>query len=101
MSILNDGKFEGDCFSQLQQLVNYFISNSDTLLALYRFSGKNYNDFGRYKDCISNPEFNYLLATVSQGKKLPNPLSMGLCLPVACKDSDMNSFKPYLLPIIN
>jgi hypothetical protein len=26
---------------------------------------------------------------------------MGLCLPVACKDSDMNSFKPYLIPIIN
>jgi len=42
-----------------------------------------------------------LLATISQGKKLPNPLSMGLCLPAACKDSDMNSFKPYLIPIIN
>ena len=26
---------------------------------------------------------------------------MGLCLPASCKDSDMNSFKPYLIPIIN
>ena len=42
-----------------------------------------------------------MLATVSQGKRLPNPLSMGLCLPAACKDSDLNSFKPYLVPIIN
>ena len=68
---------------------------------IFRFSGKDYNDFGRYKACESSKEFSYLLGIVDDRKKLSNPLSVGLCLPAVCQESDLNAMKPYFLPIIN
>jgi hypothetical protein len=28
-------------------------------------------------------------------------MSIGLCIPNVCKESDLNSFKPYVIPAIN
>lgn len=81
-------------------LTNNFISESDTVLHMVRNSGKDYNDYGRYTDCLSiHDEFNYYIATVLY--KFPIPLTLGLCLPKVCTISDLNEFKPFLLQAIN
>jgi len=64
-------------------------------------SGKDYNDFGRFEECDQTPDFNYLLAYVSNDSKLPIPVSLGLCVPSVCKQADMNDLKPYLVPALN
>lgn len=67
---------------------------------MYRNSGKDYNDFGRYDDCRQLPNFSYMLASIHQ-VNLEHPLSMGLCMPDRCKATDLNSFKTYLVPMLN
>ena len=63
----------------MMNLTNNFISQSDTVLHIFRNSGKDYNDFGRYEDCETVHNFNYYMATVL--KKFPIPMALGLCLP--------------------
>ena len=58
---------------------NNFISQSDMAFHIFRNSGKDINDFGRYSECIENENFSYYMATVLE--KFPVPMSMGLCLP--------------------
>ena len=40
------------CVRVLQNLTNYFLSNNDTVERIIRNSGKDYNDLGRYYDCL-------------------------------------------------
>ena len=77
------------------------MTNSEMVLQIYRNSGKDYNDFGRYQECIDMPGFDYLLAITSFSKQIYNPMSVGLCIPNVCKESDLNSFKPYVIPAVN
>jgi hypothetical protein len=67
---------------------------------MYRNSGKDYNDFGRYLECLEISGFDYILA-ITSFKQINNPMSVGLCIPNVCKESDLNSFKPYVIPAIN
>ena len=76
------------------------MTNRKQVEQIYRYSGKDYNDFGRYEDCKDLPNFNYLLAEIHQ-ENLTHPLAMGICLPDRCKEVDLNSFKSYLLPALN
>jgi len=82
-------------------MTNYFITNADIIKNMYHKSGKDYNDFGRYHECDASPDFNYLIAYVSSEKKLPIPISLGLCVPTVCKIADLNELKPYIMSAIN
>ena len=33
-------------------LTNNFMSYNDTVMHIFRNSGKDYNDYGRYEDCL-------------------------------------------------
>jgi hypothetical protein len=92
---------DDDCLTLLQRYTNYFITNGDHILSMMRNSGKDINDFGRFQECEQSPEFNYLLAYIDPAKQLPIPVSVGLCLPTVCGESDLNELKPYILPAIN
>lgn len=63
-----------------------FLSQNETLYIMFRYSGKDYNDLGRYEDCNKNPDFNYILATIEKG--LPVNINLGLCMPKECKAKD-------------
>jgi hypothetical protein len=80
-------------------LVNNFITYNDDFLHVFRNSGKDYNDYGRFSDCTEIHDFNYYIATVLH--KFPIPFTLGLCLPVQCGIDDLNEFKPFLLRMIN
>ena len=79
----------------LQTYSNYFLVNSDSVLHVIRNSGHDYNDFGRYQDCVELHKMNYYLVSVLD--KFPVPMSMGLCLPRVCSIEDVENFKPFLL----
>ena len=66
---------------------------------MFRLSGKDYNDLGRYEDCTNLSNFNYILASVPH--VFPIPMALGLCVPSACSATDMASFKPYIISAIN
>lgn len=71
------------------------------ILQIIRNSGRDYNDFGRFQDCLNLEGFDYLLAITSFSRAINNPLSIGFCVPNVCKETDLNSFKPYIIPAIN
>jgi hypothetical protein len=73
---------------------NNFIANNDTMMTIFRNSGKDYNDFGRFEDCKYYHHFNYFMLTILE--KYPVPFGVGLCLPQQCTLDDLNEFKPYL-----
>jgi hypothetical protein len=70
---------DSECVSVLVDITNNFMSYNDTVMHIFRNSGKDYNDFGRYEDCNDIHHFNYFMITVL--KKFPIPFTMGLCLP--------------------
>ena len=88
-----------ECVSVLMDITNNFMSYNDTVLHIFRNSGKDYNDFGRYEDCGAIHHFNYFMITIL--KKFPIPFTMGLCLPNECSLDDLNDFKPFLTEAIN
>jgi len=45
---LNDQHYEKDCGTLMMELVNFFLTNNRTLFKIFRSSGKDYNDFGRF-----------------------------------------------------
>ena len=45
--------------------------------------------------------FNYIFAHISPSDWLTNPVSMGLCIPEACKVEDLNGLKDYIIPAVN
>jgi hypothetical protein len=67
------------CSDVLVELTNNFMKYSDTTLHIFRNSGKDYNDYGRYEDCTDIHNFNYFMATVLH--KFPIPFTLGICLP--------------------
>lgn len=71
------------------------------MMQIFRNSGKDYNDFGRFKECQESEEFNYILAYLSPPTQFTNPLAVGLCVPQACKVEDLNAFKQYIIPAVN
>jgi len=75
------------------------MSYNDTIMHMFRNSGKDYNDFGRYEDCREIHHFNYFMVTVLE--KFPIPFTIGLCLPNECSLEDLNEFKPFLTKAIN
>ena len=88
-----------ECVRTLMDLTNNFLSYNNTLMHIFRNSGKDYNDFGRYEDCNEIHHFNYFMVTVL--KKFPIPFTMGLCLPAECQLEDLNEFKPFMTKAIN
>ena len=88
-----------DCVGTLMDITNNFMSYNDTVMHIFRNSGKDYNDFGRYEDCYQMHHFNYYMITVL--KKFPIPFTMGLCLPQECKLEDLQEFKPFITKAIN
>mmetsp|Transcript_13804 Transcript_13804/g.9952 ORF Transcript_13804/g.9952 Transcript_13804/m.9952 type:complete len:176 (-) Transcript_13804:558-1085(-) len=81
-------------------MTNYFMEYRDTLYTMYRNSGKEFNDLGRYKDCSNlTGEFRYVLASIPD--VLPTEVSMGLCVPYVCTVQDLDQFKPFFVQIIN
>ena len=49
---------------------------------MFRNSGKDYNDLGRYDDCLKLTDYRYILASVPH--VFPIPMALGLCVPAAC-----------------
>ena len=88
-----------ECVSVLMDLTNNFMSYNNTVMHIFRNSGKDYNDFGRYEDCNKIHHFNYYMITVL--KKFPIPFTMGLCLPQECDLTDLEDFKPFMTKAIN
>lgn len=83
------------CVELLQTYSNYFLVNSDSVIHVLRNSGHDYNDFGRYSDCINLHGMNYFLIAVLE--KFPVPLAVGLCLPAICTLEEVQEFKPFFL----
>jgi len=77
---INDESSE--CVGVLMDITNNFMSYNDTVMSIFRNSGKDYNDYGRYEDCSALHHFNYFMITVFN--KFPIPFTMGLCLPQEC-----------------
>ena len=97
----NDTYLEKDCYTLLQDLVNYFLIYNRTMMQIFRNSGKDYNDFGRFYECRESEEFNYILAYLSPPTQFTNPIAVGMCIPQACKVEDLNAFKQYIIPAVN
>jgi len=70
------------CVHMLQNLTNYFLANNETVERILRNSGKDYNDLGRYYDCLNTTGFRYILASVPHA--LPIGISVGMCIPEVC-----------------
>lgn len=83
------------CVHVLQNLTNYFLVNNETVERIIRNSGKDYNDLGRYYDCLNATGFRYILATVPRA--LPIGISVGMCVPEVCTVQDFNNFKSYIV----
>ena len=77
----------------------YFSENSEIVDNVFRNSGKDYNDLGRYEDCLNVTDFHYVLASVPN--VFPIPMSLGLCVPSICSLDDFKNFKPYLVKMLN
>jgi hypothetical protein len=83
------------CVDLLQTYSNYFLVNSESVIHVLRNSGHDYNDFGRYSDCVNLHGMNYFLVAVLE--KFPVPLAVGLCLPSICTLGEVEEFKPFFL----
>jgi hypothetical protein len=79
--------------------MNNFITKHEQAQHLFRNSGKDYNDFGRPYACSKLDDFNFFMATVLDTYTIP--MSLGLCMPMACTLNDLNKFKPTILKIVN
>lgn len=79
---------------------NHFISQADTVIHIIRNSGKDYNDYGRYRDCLetNHQQMSYFLVSILD--RFPVPLSIGFCLPQPCGVDDLEAFKPTLVSSI-
>lgn len=65
---------------------------------MYRFTGKDYNDLGRYKSCVENDDLRYLLLNCKEdrcGNRFSVDVSLGLCIPKKCSDQDIRVAAPY------
>ena len=83
------------------KITNNFITYNETAFKIWHYSGKDYNDYGRYHECVEQPDYNYILGIINSDLNLPNPLMWGLCLPNVCKAADINEFKGFLVGLFN
>lgn len=70
------------CQKILMDLTNNFIRYNDTVLHIFRNSGKDVNDYGRYEDCLNLHDFKYFMMLMLE--RFPVPMTLGLCLPAQC-----------------
>jgi hypothetical protein len=75
------------------------MDNNETVEYIFRNSGKDYNDLGRFEDCYNNSDFHYILATIPLA--LPIPMSVGLCVPAVCSVDDFMALRPTLVPLLD
>lgn len=85
---------------------------------VYRFSGKTYNEYGRFKDCREGAtvpsmmknenrdsiEYKYYLLTCKEDRcsdKFPIPMNLGLCVPSVCNPKQIMDAIVYFLPILH
>lgn len=72
---------------------------------MFRNSGKDYNDFGRFKQCKKKEGFVYYLVTCKDDdkcdEKFLTTMSIGLCVPASCSADDIQSILPDYLYLIN
>lgn len=99
--VVEKNYLEDDCVTLLQKYTNNFMKNGDVIIQMLRNSGKDYNDFGRMDDCEADPQFDYLLGSVTTPKLFPIPISTGFCLPTVCNEASLNEIKPYIMRAIN
>ena len=88
-----------NCADLLQSLTTLFFDDEEVIENIFRNSGKDYNDLGRYEDCLNVTDFHYILASVPRA--FPIPMSIGLCIPNVCKASDFDTYKPFLVSGLN
>jgi hypothetical protein len=83
----------------MQEIQNLQLSQ------VFRNSGKDYNDFGRYKQCKNREGFVYYLLTCKDddkcNEKFLTTMSIGLCVPQQCGVEDIESLLPEFLYFIN
>ena len=80
-------------------LSNNFIRYNDTVLHIFRNSGKDYNDYGRYEDCLQAHDFRYFMMLILE--RFPMPMTLGLCLPSQCSIEDLEGFRPFMVQVFN
>ena len=76
----------------------------DLFVYMYRSSGKDYNDFGRFKSCAKNDKFNYMLLNCKEERcanRFPIDVSTGLCISKQCNEVDMQILLPYWMGHLN
>lgn len=83
----------------MQEAINFLFDFNETLEVIFRNSGKDYNDLGRFEDCSNYTDFSYILASVPNA--FPIPMSVGMCVPAICTISDYNNLKPSIVASIN
>jgi hypothetical protein len=98
---LEEGAAPSQCADTLRTYSNFFMGNADPLLHMFRNSGKDYNDFGRFHECTESAHLpmNYYLVGVFD--KFPFPLTIGVCLPQECTLEDLEAFRPHLANGLN
>ena len=97
-------KISQECKSLVESFQNV-EGNFELFFNMYRYSGKDYNDFGRYKSCIKSADkYNYLLLKCKEDRcsnRFPVDVSIGLCVPAQCSIADLQIILPYVLPYLN
>jgi hypothetical protein len=78
---------------------NYFLSYGDDIMRMFRLSGKDYNDLGRYQDCLELEGYHYVLGSVEN--KFPIPLTLGMCVPIECSSTEFYTFSPWIVKAVN
>lgn len=81
-----------------------FSEHKYKFMKAYSNTGKTYNDFGRFQDCVENKETEYMLLNCKEDRcsnRFPVDISIGLCIPKPCSKDDIMIVLPFMLPYIN
>ena len=89
---------DNNCTSYLLKIFTS-TSSDETIENMFRNSGKDYNDLGRFEECLNLTDYYYVLMSIP--KAFPIPMSIGVCMPKVCSLSDFENFKPYFVNFIN
>ena len=75
------------------------MEHNKTLGIIFELSGKDYNDYGRYEQCLNTEGLTYFLITIPKFWSIP--ISLGLCLPDVCRIDDLEDFKMSIVDSVN
>ena len=81
-----------------------FTENTRAFASIYRLTGKDYNDFGKFANCVDNPRTHYSLIQCKEERcndKFPIDMSIGACFPKECSAEDISWLLPHILPLVN